>query len=51
MEDEDEVLMALSESLHNFVEYIGGIQHFQVLFSINENLCKVEESCIREKAA
>lgn len=50
MDDEDEVLMALVDALsNNFIDYIGGKNHIQVLFPPFESLCKTEESAIREK--
>jgi serine/threonine-protein phosphatase 2A regulatory subunit A len=39
VEDEDEVLTALSEELGNFVEYVGG----------PENLAAIEEPLVRDK--
>ena len=50
VEDEDEVLTALSEELGNFVEYVGGPQHGHVLLSPLENLAAIEEPLVREKA-
>ena len=50
MEDEDEVLTALSEELGNFVEYVGGPQYGHVLLSPLENLAAIEEPLVREKA-
>lgn len=51
MEDEDEVLSALVDSLSNFLDYIGGSQHAVILFSPMEWLCKSDESSVRDKAA
>ncbi|KAI9837966.1 MAG: Polyamine N-acetyltransferase 1 [Sarea resinae] len=50
VEDEDEVLTALSEELGNFVEYVGGPEHAHVLLSPLENLAAIEEPLVREKA-
>ncbi|KAL2753624.1 hypothetical protein ACRALDRAFT_2029407 [Sodiomyces alcalophilus JCM 7366] len=50
VEDEDEVLVALSEELGNFVEYVGGPQWGHVLLSPLENLAAIEEPVVREKA-
>ncbi|KAI1939023.1 protein phosphatase 2A structural subunit [Ophidiomyces ophidiicola] len=50
IEDEDEVLTALSEELGNFVEYVGGSEHGHVLLSPLENLAAIEEPLVREKA-
>lgn len=49
MEDEDEVLTALSEELGNFTEYVGGPEHAHVLLSPLENLAAIEEPLVREK--
>ena len=49
MEDEDEVLTALSDELGNFVEYVGGPEWGHVLLSPLENLAAIEEPLVREK--
>ena len=49
MEDEDEVLTALSEELGSFVEYVGGPEWGHVLLSPLENLAAIEEPLVREK--
>ncbi|EEP77182.1 protein phosphatase PP2A regulatory subunit A [Uncinocarpus reesii 1704] len=49
IEDEDEVLTALSEELGNFVEYVGGPEYAHVLLSPLENLAAIEEPLVREK--
>jgi len=49
VEDEDEVLTALSEELGNFVEYVGGPEYGHVLLSPLENLAAIEELLVREK--
>ena len=51
VEDEDEVLTALSEELGNFVEYVGGPEWGHVLLSPLENLAAIEEPLVREKAS
>uniref|UniRef100_A0A0D2XZN7 Protein phosphatase PP2A regulatory subunit A n=1 Tax=Fusarium oxysporum (strain Fo5176) TaxID=660025 RepID=A0A0D2XZN7_FUSOF len=50
VEDEDEVLVALSEELGGFVEYVGGSQWGHVLLSPLENLASIEEPVVRDKA-
>ncbi|PGH04846.1 hypothetical protein AJ80_08455 [Polytolypa hystricis UAMH7299] len=50
VEDEDEVLTALSEELGNFVEYVGGPEYGHILLSPLENLAAIEEPLVREKA-
>jgi hypothetical protein len=49
VEDEDEVLTALSEELGNFVEYVGGPDFGHVLLSPLENLAAIEEPLVRDK--
>lgn len=49
MEDEDEVLVALSEELGGFIEYVGGAQWGHVLLSPLENLAAIEEPVVRDK--
>lgn len=50
VDDEDEILVALSEELGDFVDYVGGPKYAQVLFTPLENLAAVEETIVREKA-
>ena len=50
VEDEDEVLTALSEELGTFTEYVGGPEYAHVLLSPLENLAAIEEPLVREKA-
>ena len=50
VEDEDEVLTALSEELGKFIEYVGGPEYAHVLLSPLENLAAIEEPLVREKA-
>jgi serine/threonine-protein phosphatase 2A regulatory subunit A len=50
VDDEDEVLLALSEELgRNFEDYIGGKEHAHVLLGPLENLSAVEETLVRDK--
>lgn len=52
MEDEDEVLSALADSLSiKFLSLVGGIEYSHSLFPLLESLSKVEESTIRDKSA
>ncbi|KAI0348013.1 ARM repeat-containing protein [Trametopsis cervina] len=52
VDDEDEVLLALSEELgRNFEEYLGGPEHAHLLLGPLENLSAVEETLVRDKAA
>ncbi|KAL9056520.1 MAG: hypothetical protein Q9162_002896 [Coniocarpon cinnabarinum] len=50
VEDEDEVLTALSEELGGLVEHVGGPEYAHVLLSPLENLAAIEEPLVREKA-
>lgn len=49
VDDEDEVLLALSEELGNFVDYIGGSEFAAKLVPILESLATVEETMVRDK--
>lgn len=49
VEDEDEVLVALSEELGGFLEYVGGSEWGHVLLSPLENLAAIEEPVVRDK--
>ena len=49
VEDEDEVLTALSDELGGFVEYVGGPDSGHVLLSPLENLAMIEEPLVRDK--
>lgn len=50
VDDEDEVLVALSEELGGFIEYVGGPPFGHVLLSPLENLASIEEPVVRDKA-
>lgn len=50
VDDEDEVLLAESEQLGNFVPYVGGPQYAHVLLPLLEQLSTVEETVVRDKA-
>lgn len=49
VEDEDEVLVALSEELGSFIDYVGGGEWGHVLLSPLENLAGIEEPVVRDK--
>ena len=49
VEDEDEILTALSEELGGLVEHVGGPEYAHVLLSPLENLAAIEEPLVREK--
>jgi serine/threonine-protein phosphatase 2A regulatory subunit A len=48
-EDEDEVLLALAESLSKFLDCVGGSKHAVHILKPLESLCVAEESAVREK--
>jgi len=50
VDDEDEVLLALSEELGKFPEFVGGPEETKVLFAPLEALAAVEETVVRDKA-
>ncbi|KAK4650354.1 protein phosphatase 2A structural subunit [Podospora pseudocomata] len=50
VEDEDEVLVALSGELGKFIDYVGGPEWGHVLLSPLENLAAIEEPVVRDKA-
>jgi len=45
------VLVALSEELGSFIEYVGGPQWGHVLLSPLENLAAIEEPVVRDKVS
>lgn len=49
MDDEEEVLLVLAESLSNFLDYAGGISYAPYVLRPLEKLCCIEESTVREK--
>ena len=49
VEDEDEVLVALSQELGDFTDYVGGPPWAHVLLSPLENLAAIEEPVVRGK--
>jgi len=51
VEDEDEVLTALSDELGGFVEYVGGPDFGHCLLSPLENLATIEEPLVRDKVS
>ena len=45
------MLVALSEELGSFIEYVGGSEWGHVLLSPLENLAAIEEPVVRDKVA
>lgn len=50
IDDEDEVLLVLSDELGDFVSAVGGVDHAAALLEPLESLCMVEETCVRDRA-
>lgn len=50
IDDDDEVLLTMAEELGNFIPYVGGAEHANMLLAPLEGLCSVEETSVREKA-
>ena len=50
MDDEEEVLLALAETLGGFLDHTGGPAHAIHLLKALEKLCLIEETVVREKA-
>ena len=48
-EDEDEILVTLSEELGGFVDLVGGPNHAPCLLEPLEALAAVEETVVRDK--
>ena len=51
LDDEEEVLMALTETLGGMLDYCGGPAHSEHLFRILEKLFAIEEHSVREKVS
>jgi len=51
LDDDEEILVELAESLGELSGYLGGNQYAHLLLSPLEKLCYVEESTVRDKAA
>ena len=49
MDDEEEVLLVLAESLSSFLDYAGGVPYAPYVLRPLEKLCSVEENTVREK--
>lgn len=49
-DDEDDILVAMAEEVGNLTEYVGGVEHANVLVETLELLCSAEESKVREKS-
>ena len=49
LDDEDEVLICLSETLPLLLDYVGGPQYYYLLLGSLEKLCYVEDPSVRDK--
>lgn len=51
MDDEEEVLLTLAETLNNqFLDFIGGPAHALHVIKVLEKLCQLDEATVRDKA-
>ena len=51
LDDDEEVLLALAESLGSLLSHCGGPAHAEHLLCVLEKLCSIEESSVREKVS
>ena len=51
MDDEEEVLLALADTLSNMLDYAGGPMYADDVLKPLEKLCQSEESTVREKVS
>jgi serine/threonine-protein phosphatase 2A regulatory subunit A len=51
LDDDDEVLVALAETLSTMLEYAGGPQYAEHVLKPLEKLCTIEETAVREKVS
>jgi serine/threonine-protein phosphatase 2A regulatory subunit A len=51
LEDDEEVLVALSETLGNFLDHVGGPAQAEHVLRVLEKLCGIEEIAVREKVS
>jgi serine/threonine-protein phosphatase 2A regulatory subunit A len=49
LEDDEEVLIHLSETLGNLLDCVGGPSYAESILRVLEKLCAVEEISVREK--
>lgn len=50
IDDEDEVLVVLAETLASFLPYVGGAEYISQIFQPLEALAGAGEACVRDKA-
>jgi len=51
MDDDEEVLIALAETLSTMLDYAGGPQQAEHVLRPLERLCTIEETTVREKVS
>ena len=51
MDDDEEVLLVLAETLGTMLDYAGGPQHAEHVLRPLEKLCNIEETAVREKVS
>jgi serine/threonine-protein phosphatase 2A regulatory subunit A len=49
LEDDEEVLVALSETIGNLLDHVGGPAHAEHILRVLEKLAGIEELAVREK--
>lgn len=49
LDDDDEVLLQLAESLSSLTDYLGGSQYAHLLLNPLEKLCYIEDIAVRDK--
>jgi len=49
LDDDDEVLLQLAESLSTLTDYIGGSQYAHLLLTPLEKLCYIEDISVRDR--
>ena len=51
LDDDDEVLVVLAETLSTMLDYAGGPQYAEHVLKPLEKLCTIEEVVVREKVS
>ena len=51
LDDEEEVMIHLSEALGNMLDIVGGPTHADSILKVLEKICAVEEISVREKVS
>lgn len=51
LDDDEETLLILADSVGNLLREVGGVTQVQSLINVLEKLCQIEEPAVRDKAA